>query len=127
MDVIEATARVPRKQSMTEPAMQAAKREEMEASPVLSIIGDSVLSPVRWRQWFINRSVDQYRADLARIITSPQSLDTLTMLRRLHGLSPNSRRARSIVAIALVQAGAAPLEAFFDPPPEQLPAAAGNQ
>ena len=123
MDVLEATGRVPTSQSMTEPAQQAAKREAIEAAPVMARAGEGTLPGVgALRSWWVDAKLGKWRTKLAKAITSPDSIKELEKLNRLKD-SPNSRAAFSIVTTALSKAGvmgAASLTA--EEPEDSIPA-----
>lgn len=103
MDVLEATSRVPKGQSMTEPAGQAAAREAFEAAPILSSAKGFGMGGLR--EYWVNAKVDAWRADIARVMTNERSLTTLQQLRQLRSLNPRSERAIRVVSTALTQAG----------------------
>jgi len=104
MDVLEATGRVQRGQSMTEPAQQAARAEMREAAPIVDKMrGVGGLGGLR--DWWIDTKVGDWRATLAKAITSPDGVLELEKLRKLKGLDPGSKNAISIVTNALTKAG----------------------
>lgn len=98
-DVLEATGRVPGSQSMTQPAQEAARQMEGEASAIISRLG-----PVKLRDWWVDMKVAGWRDSLAKAITSPDSIKELEKLNRLKG-SPGGRKAFGIVSSALTKAG----------------------
>jgi hypothetical protein len=103
MDVLEATGRVPRSQSMTEPAQQAAKAEMAEASPIVSKLRGFGVAGLR--DWWVDAKVGDWRTTLAKAITSPDGVLELEKLRKLKGMDPSSKAAMSIVTTALTKAG----------------------
>lgn len=122
MDVLEATGRVPRGQSMTEPAQQAAKAEMNEAAPILNKMR-GVFGAGGIRDWWIDKKVTDWRTTLAKAITSPDGILELEKLRKLKGLDPGSKQALSIVTSALTKAGVyAPMNALgVGQPADELP------
>ncbi len=104
MDVLEATGRVSRGQSMTEPAQRAAKAEMGEAAPLLDK-ARGVVGLGGFRDWWIDQKVKDWRTTLAKAITSPDGVLELEKLRKLKGLDPGSKNAVSIVTTALTKAG----------------------
>lgn len=122
MDVLEATGRVQRGQSMTEPAQQAARAEMREAAPIVDKMrGVGGLGGLR--DWWIDTKVGDWRATLAKAITSPDGVLELEKLRKLKGLDPGSKNAISIVTNALTKAGVyAPASALgIGQPADELP------
>jgi len=101
MEVLEATGRVPKAQSMTEPAMQAAKAETREAAPVAS----TVLKPLNLRDWWLDMKSGDWREAMAKVITSPDGIKELEKLRKLKSTSSNTEKAIEIVSTALLKSG----------------------
>lgn len=127
-DVLAATARASRGQSMTEPAMQAAAREQLQAAPIKTAARNlSLVDPMgELREMLIGRDVDQWRRTLAQVITSPDGVKQLEQMRLLRSLSPSSERRVAATVNLLGQqlpreAGAA---AMRDRPTQAPPALA---
>lgn len=119
MDVLEATSRVPKGQSMTEPARQAAEREAFDAAPIASSSKGFGVGGLR--EWWINAKVDAWRSDIAKVMTNAESLSTLQQLRQLKSLNPKSAEAIRVVSVALTQAGVAPGRAALSSRSSQVP------
>lgn len=105
MEVLEATGRVPKTQSITQPATQAAKDEMREAAPAASMVGENLFAPVQLRQWWLDTKSRDWRSKMADVITNPDSIKELEKLRKLKNLKPSSKNAISIVTTALTKAG----------------------
>ena len=106
MDVLEATGRVPKGQSMTQPAQVAAKEEAFEVSPLASRAKVDIADPLssfNLRDWWVNAKVKDWQTQIANVITNPGSLKELEKLRKLKSLSPASQDAISITSTAIVK------------------------
>ena len=109
MEVLQAQSRVPKVQSMTEPAMQEARREAVEAAPLRSMAKIDIADPLgsfNLREWWIDAAVSDWRTKIAKIVTSPESIKELEKLRTLRGLKPGSQNAINIVSAAVIKSGA---------------------
>jgi len=118
MEVLEAVGRVPRRQSITEQAQQVAKREDFEAAPIIS----TVTRP--WsgvREWWVSKKKEDWQAEIAKAITSPDAVTELKKLRILKEMSPGSKNAAEIVGIALARAGIAPFASAGKTPRASIP------
>jgi len=117
MDVLEATGRVPKGQSMTEPAQQAAKREAIEVSPLVS----SAKMDLNLRQWWVDTKVQDWQTQIAKVITTPGAIKELERLKKLRQLSPSNQTKINIVTTALTRAGVLPIGAALNTPSESVP------
>lgn len=107
MDVLEATGRVPKGQSMTEPAQQAARQEAIDAAPIANYAKElDITKPASWfnlENWWINAKKQGWQNQIAKVITNPDSIRELEKLRKLKTLSPGQQNAISIVSTAIVR------------------------
>lgn len=119
MAVLEATGRVPQGGSRTAFAGQAMDEMRAQSGTVGKNVA-RVLSPQNIGRdigsWYQELKFGQHAETLANIITSP---DGMAKLKQLRTLSPNSEKARLIVAQLLMAAGANTL------PPDEPSAAPG--
>ena len=120
MDVLQATGRVPNRQSMTEPAQQAAKREMAEASPIFGRSGTGLPVLGALRNWWVDMQTAGWRDALAAAVTSPDSIRELEKLNRLRG-SPGSKAAIEIVTTALTKAGVMTPASALRQPADDIP------
>lgn len=106
MQILEAVGRVPRSQSITHFAGEAAKREARQASPVVSFLRNLKVSDPggEFLDAITDRSVEKYRAMMAKIVTSPSAMKDLKKMRILRSLSPTSQRRLNAAAQLLAQA-----------------------
>ena len=119
MEVLEATSRVPKAQSMTQPATEAAKQEAIDAAPIASMTKGFGFGAVR--DWWIANRTDAWRTNLAKVITNQESVDTLKQLRQLRSISPTNEKSIEIVGLALSQAGLYGGDAVISTPYAQVP------
>ena len=119
MEVLEATGRVPKGQSMTQPAMEAAKQESFDAAPVASLTKGFGIGGLR--DWWIANKTDAWRTSLAKVITNKDAVDTLSQLRKLRSLNPKSEKAIEVVSLALTQAGVMGGGKVLSTPPSRIP------
>ncbi len=119
MEVLEATGRVPKGQSMTQPAMEAAKQESFDAAPVASLTKGFGVGGLR--DWWIANKTDAWRTSLAKVITNKDAVDTLSQLRQLRSLNPKSEKAIEVVSLALTQAGVMGGGKVLSTPPSRIP------
>lgn len=107
VEVLEATGRAGGQQSMTEPAMQAARKEAIDAAPIKSALRN--LSPAdplgEVRDLLISRDVEKWRAMMARVISSKEAMGELEKLRVLKSISPKDEKVLQIVSGVLSRAG----------------------
>lgn len=108
MQVLEATTRVNRGQSITHFAGEAAKETSRKASPLVSRSG-----PVSLRNWWLEMKTGRYNEALADIITNPGAMNKLKELRKL---PPRSEKAINIVGAVLAGLGLQGAEDFLAPP-----------
>lgn len=121
MDVLSATGRVQKGQSITKFAQQSAADERRAVAPISSRLGETI-NPVRMvADWMADTQVDQWHAEVARAITSPAALDELKRLRVLEGASPLTRAKLQAVTMALSRAGIEPFASAARTPPESTP------
>jgi hypothetical protein len=121
MDVLEATGRVKTGQSITAFATEAAKTERAMVAPLAGRSGGVVPGLEQLKGWWTDAKVGRWREDLARAITSPDSIRELEKLKRIKG-SPGSKAAIEIVSNALTKAGVyGPARALEDGPPDSMP------
>ncbi len=113
LDVLEATGRVRPVDSGTAMLTEAGKNERVTGAPIVSRLG-----PLKLREWWIDVATDKSKANLARVMTSP---DALNKLRELRKLDPKSQAALNIVSDAIVSAGAAGTNDLVNQPPTDLP------
>lgn len=106
MQVLEAVGRVPRGQSITHFAGEAAKREARQASPVATFLRNIKISDPggEFLEAVTDRSVEKYRGMMAKIITSRDAMRTLKQMRVLRSLSPTSQRRLNVAGQILAQA-----------------------
>jgi len=120
MEVLEATARVPKGQSMTEPAQQAARAEASAAAPFATKMEGFGFRGVR--NWWIDKRVDKWRTELAKVITNQNAMDTIGQLRALKSINPSDPGVYELAFLALSQAGVEGLEGAVEGyQPDQLP------
>lgn len=119
MKVLEASQRVPKGQSMTQPAAQAAAREKFEAAPVAEASKGFGVGGLR--EYWANARVDSWREDLARVITNDLSLAPLEQLRHLKSLNPRSEKAIQAVTTSLSHAGLIGSRTMLSSQPSQMP------
>jgi hypothetical protein len=124
VEVLEATGRAGGQQSMTEPAMQAARKEAIDAAPVKSALRN--LSPAdplgEVRDLLISRDVEKWRAMMARVISSKEAMGELEKLRVLKSLSPKDEKVLQIVSGVLSRAGVLSGAQVVGPnTPDQIP------
>lgn len=107
VEVLEATGRVAKGQSMTQPAQEAAKAEAREVAPVVSFAREvDVTRPLEaLGNWWVENRTGNWRASLAKAITSPEAVKELDKLKVLRKLSPGSKRKTEVVLQALTKAG----------------------
>lgn len=107
MDVLEAVGRVPRGQSMTQPAAEAAKAEARDSAPVVAFARelDATRPLEALGNWWVENKTGNWRESLAKAITSPDAVKELEKLKVLRRLSPGSKRKAEVVLQALTKAG----------------------
>jgi len=108
MQVLEATTRVQRGQSVTHFAGEAAKEVSVKASPLVSRAG-----PIKLRDWWVQMKTGRYNEALADIITNPGAMAKLKELRKL---PPRSEKAFKIVGAVIAGLGLQGTEDFLAPP-----------
>lgn len=118
MQVLEATTRVQRGQSITHFAGEAAKEVSVKASPIVSRAG-----PVKLRDWWVQMKTGRYNEALADIITNPGAMGQLKELRKL---SPGSQKAINIVGAVVAGLGLQGTEDLLAPPTYAGSARAGS-
>jgi len=125
MDVLEATGKVPKGQSMTEPAQQAARQEALDVAPIATYAKEfDVTKPASWfnlDNWWINAKTKDWQAQIAKVITSPQSVKELEKLRKLKSLSPNQQNAINVVSTAIIRGLGLSAEKELSGSTEQMP------
>ena len=85
MDVLEATGRVHRGQSMTNAAGKADIAAKREAAPVKSAIKDAM--NLNWFDWWIDANVETQKKIMLDIMTSPNSIKQLEELGKIRPLT----------------------------------------
>ena len=121
MDVLEATGRVQSNQAITAFATEAAQAERAMISPIAGRKGGVVPGLEQLKGWWADAKVGRWREDLAKAITSPDSIRELEKLKRIKG-SPGSMAAFEIVTNALTKAGVyGPVRLLKDDPPDAIP------
>lgn len=127
MEVFEATGRASTRQSMTQPAGEAAKAEMRDASPFGSRANEfEITAPQKFlTTWWVENKQGNWRESLAKVITSPDAVKEMEKLRVLRKLSPGSKRkievASQIMAKAGVAYSSAPTQAASRPEAPQQP------
>lgn len=121
MNVLEATGRVNTRQSITAFATESAKNERVNIAPIAGREGGLIPGLEQLKGWWADAKVAGWREDLARAITSPESIKELEKLKRIKG-SPGSKAAISIVTNALTKAGVyGPASLMEAGPPDAMP------
>jgi len=121
IEVLEATGRAYGRQSQTAAALAEKATSRREAAPIASRVGDfDLTSPQKWlTDWWVENAEGNWRASLARAITSPDAVAELDNLRLLRRLSPGSLKKTQAVAQILAKAGV--IAAAENPNPEPFP------
>lgn len=126
MQVVEAVGRVPRQQSITHFAGEAAKREARQASPVTTFLRNLKISDPGGEilDALTDRSVERWRARMAQIITSPDAMEELRHMRVLSQLSPAAESRLRAGGVIVANALRVPTEGVLDvretrPPPRR--------
>lgn len=129
MDVLEATGRANARQSMTQPAMEAARRDTAMAmtGPENLIVGAArtdVTSPLRRvADWWADARTQSWRLDLANVLTSPDAMKALEDMRVLREMSPTAQRKVEVALQALTKAGVVGGASVGQGNPQQVPLA----
>lgn len=125
MDVLEAMGRVPKQQSITHFAGEAAKQEARAAAPVVTLLRNLKLSDPGGEllDALTDRSVEKWRGMLAKVITSPAAVDELKRLRVLRGMTPHAKAKLRAAATILQKAGVLSAESATRDRPTKLPPA----
>lgn len=123
MAVLEAIGRVPKQQSITHFAGEAAKQEARSAAPVTTFLRNLKVSDPGGEllDALTDRSVEKWRAMMARIVTSPDAVGELEKLRVLRGMSPTSQKKLSVASVVLEKAGVLSTQAAVRERPTRLP------
>ena len=98
MDVLEATGRVPRGQSMTNAAGKADTAARREAAPLRSVAKDFI--NLNWLDWWIDSSVAKQKSIMLDIMTSPDSLKQLEELGKLAPLTAKQKIKQNVIGSA---------------------------
>ena len=121
MDVLEATGRVTRGGSQTAGALAYAEREAAEQGGLVSKIKPiKIVSGQMIRDFFADKNVQEYRKQMATIITSARSLERM---RELLGLDPTSAKAIGVVGDILAETAYSEAEQYVEKPADQMPEA----
>lgn len=118
MQVLEATTRVQRGQSVTHFAGEAAKEVSVKASPIASRAG-----PIKLRDWWVQMKTGRYNEALADIITNPGAMAKLKELRKL---APGSQKALNIAGAVVAGLGLQGTQDWLAPPTYAGSAGAGS-